>query len=528
MKTKIKTISHYLLGIALVFSNWGCSDLLTTDSATDISDGTALASTGNLNMVLTSAYKKLYFNDGDRVYAGLPGLQLYTDLGGADIVCHDNYGSTQVQCYEFETAKTRYTDLASKIWTMMYNIINHTNTILDNIDNATGEEAFKKQVRGQALAVRGICYFHLLLNYQQTYAIAKSKPGVILRTSTEQDISLPRSTVEECYAQVVKDLTEAKSQLAGFQREEMWQIDASVASGMLARVYQVMGNWSGALSEAETVYNKYNQLMTREQYRSGFDDMISGGYKEVVWAVKFTDTDNAGGATQFNFWYNQDPIYGEGMTDGPIYSFLSLFAAPEFVDLFEETDDRYMFWKRVENPTIQINTKWAYNKWKHYGDANGAKQGNTRPEVALMRGSEMLLIMAEASAQLNNGKALEYLNRLQTARNVQKKTTASSGNDLFEAIYVERRKELLGEGITGQYDLTRLQRPLIRYGEWAGHEGGHYSWGLLNLNEYDPKMAKPYGTYPSNDYRFFCQIPQMEFAYNEALTTSDQNPFSGQ
>ena len=244
--------------------------------------------------------------------------------------------------------------------------------------------------------------------------------------------------------------------------------------------------------------------------------------------MKFTDTDNAGGSAQYNFWYNQDPSYGEGMTDGPIYSFLSFFAAPEYVELFEETDDRYMFWKRVENPSSQINTKWAYDKWKHYGDANGAKQGRTRPEVPLMRGSEMLLIMAEASAHLNNGKALEYLNRLQAARNVKTLTVAASGNDLLEAIYVERRKELLGEGVVGMYDLLRLQRPLVRYGEWEGHEGGHYSWGLLNLNNYSPTDPQPYGMYPSNDYRFICQIPEREIVYNAALTEADQNPFSGQ
>jgi hypothetical protein len=198
------------------------------------------------------------------------------------------------------------------------------------------------------------------------------------------------------------------------------------------------------------------------------------------------------------------------------------------VELFEETDDRYMFWKREDNPTVSIRTKWAYDKWKHYGDANGAKQGNTRPEVPLMRGSEMLLIMAEASAHLNNGKALEYLNRLQTARNVQHLTTASGGDELLEAIYVERRKELLGEGVVGIYDLLRLQQPLVRYGEWEGHEAGHYSWGLLNLNNYSPTDARPYGTYSSNDYRFINQIPEREIVYNDALTEADQNPFSGQ
>ncbi len=45
-----------------------------------------------------------------------------------------------------------------------------------------------------------------------------------------------------------------------------------------------MQNWDGAYNEAKIVYDQHSQLMTREQYRSGFDDMISGNYAEVVWA----------------------------------------------------------------------------------------------------------------------------------------------------------------------------------------------------------------------------------------------------
>jgi hypothetical protein len=527
----MKTIMKYFYlsaAAACAFTPAGCSDLLTTQSSTEVSDATVLESAANLNMVLTASYKKLYFFEGDRVYAGLPGLQVYTDASGADIICHENYGSTQVQCYDFDMQKTRYTDLADRIWRLMYGVINQSNIVIDHIDAATGESTYKQHIKGQAYAMRGLCYFHLLLNYQQTYAIAKDKPGVILRLSSTAPNNLPRSTVEACYRQIVADLTLAKQLLDGFKREGVWVIDGDVTAGILARVYQVMGDWENAMVEAQSVYDRYGQLMTRDQYRSGFDDVISNGYAEVLWAVKFTDTDNAGGATQYNFWFNQDSTYGEGMMDGPIYSFLSFFVSPEYVELFEETEDRYQFWKRTSNPSQEIYTKWAYDKWKHYGDANGAKQGNTRPEVPLMRSSEMLLIMAEASAHLHNGKALEYLNRLQTARGVRNLTSVAGGEELLEAIYVERRKELLGEGVVGMYDLTRLKRPLIRFGEWAGHEGGHYSHGLHNLNNYNPSDSQPYGRYESNDYRFFCQIPETEMVYNEALTEADQNPFSGQ
>ena len=65
----------------------------------------------------------------------------------------------------------------------MYKIINEVNQILDALPDATGSEEEKNKIEGQALAMRGISYFNLIVNYQQTYAIAKDKRGVILRTS---------------------------------------------------------------------------------------------------------------------------------------------------------------------------------------------------------------------------------------------------------------------------------------------------------------------------------------------------------
>jgi len=370
-------------------------------------------------------------------------------------------------------------------------------------------------------------YFHLIQNYQQTYAIAKNKRGVILRTSATDDTYMPFSTVEEVYSQIVTDLNDAKSLLANFTAPNLWTINSTICSGILARVYLVMQNWDGAYNEAKIVYDKHSTLMTRDEYRSGFDEMISGGYPEVAWAMKYTDDNQVGGSTQFNFWYNQDTEYGEGFNEGPIYSFLNFFADSKFHDLFEPTEDRYQFWKRTTNVNDYIKTKWAFDKYKHYGNRDGAIQGDTRPEVCLMRGSEMLLIMTEAAAKKGNaGEAQMLLNRLQTARGV-KNLTSATGDNLLDAIYIERRKELICEGQAGLYDLLRLQKRLVRYGASVSNPAGHYSWGIDNMNGYNALDAQPMGFFESNDYRLICQIPIQEILINNTVSEKDQNPFSG-
>lgn len=551
MKRIFKTIKIMSL-VALSLSMTTCTDELTTNSSTAISSETILANTNQLNMVLNSVYKYLLMGDSgagsqnDACYAGIPGYSMYYDLGGADLLSTTNYGGSVETCYRFAPERTQATgDYSKRVWINMYKTINQVNQILDALPAASGSDAEKTTIKGQCLTIRGLCYFNLILNYQQTYAIAKDKRGVILRASYTEPAAKGFSTVQECYNQIINDLKEGKSLLGSYERPEKWRVNADVASAQLARVYQVMGNWSEALSEATVVYQKYNTLMTQNEWWSGFDNLLSDGCKEVIWGVKYTNLTNISSNTEFNYWYNQDPSYGEGMRDGPIYNFINILVDGKYVQLFDETDYRgikcdktsdvtdtdvkaAMFWHRTANGDKETAKKWAYNKFKYYGDADGAKQGHSYPELPLMRSSEMLLIMAEAEANLGNaGQALSYLNTLQNARNVAKPTKTTAKDELLESIYVERRKELLGEGVTGLYDLLRLQKPLYRYAASATNPAGHYPWGMMYLDKYNASDVEPYGFLPSNDYRFINQIPQLELANNEAISNADQNPFSG-
>lgn len=551
MKRILRTIS-YIIWVVFVLGLTNCNDELTTRSSTDVEEETILSSTTGLNMALRSAYHYLLMGESsssqnDICYTGMPGLAIWFDAAGEDIISTKNYGGSQEDAYNFAPDRTRSSGVyAKRIWGNFYKIINQCNIIIDALPEATGTDEEKSEIKGQALAMRGLSYFVLLTTYQQTYAIAKDKRGVILRTSADDPDSMPFSTVEQCYQQVVADLKEGVSLLSSFERTEKWQIDEDVAKGVLARVYQVMGDWENALASAKAVYDDYSTLMTREQWCSGFDNFLTDGCPELVWGVKYTNVSNISTCTIFNIWYNQDPSYGEGMTQGPIYSFINFFVDSKYVDLFDDTDYRgikcekiegvtdedeknVMFWYRTNNGDAEIKAKWAYNKFKYYGEANGAPMGNTYPELPLMRSSEMLLIMAEAEANLGNvSSALTYLNMLQSARMVSKQTTAEAKDELLEEIYKERRKELLGEGVTGTYDLLRLQKPLYRYAATNENPAGHYSWGLLYLDGYNASDSQPYGYLPSNDYRFINQIPELELTNNTAISQSDQNPFSGQ
>jgi len=549
--------SIYSLGILIILAALtSCKDQLTTNDATKVPASTFTESTAGLNQVLTSTYRAFLMDreahgQTSATYQGVPGFMMLYDLMGSDCSVNKNYGSSPEPIYEFQPSRTQATGDANKIWDLMYNIINSANIIIASAPEAGGTDAEKNELIGQAKAIRAYCYFHLLLNYQQTYAVAQEKRGVILRLSPDDPVDLGFSTVAVCYNQVVQDLKDAESALSSFKRSERWQVDAVVAAGMLARVYQVMGNWEGAFTEASKVNAVYGNLMSEEQWCSGFDKLMENDCPELVWGVKYTQVSNISSNTIFNNWFNFDPSYGENMTTGPLYHFLCIFVDQTFVDLFADCPDDYrgtkcdktegvtdedergvMFWHRTANGDPKISSKWAYNKLKSYGD--GTYEGHTNAnhsygiDAPLMRGSEMLLIMAEAKAHgATPAEALPYLNKLQNQRKGHV-TTVTDKNALLEEIYVERRKELLGEGLTGSYDLLRLQKDLVRYEACATNPAGHFSWGMTEMDGYNGADAQPKGTIPSNDYRFLCQIPQLEIANNALVTEADQNPYKGQ
>jgi hypothetical protein len=75
-------------------------------------------------------------------------------------------------------------------------------------------------------------------------------------TSIYTELSLagkPMSTVDEVYKLIISDLTKAVNGLTANRLGKSY-INKNVAQGILAQVYQVMGNWQGAADAAKASY----------------------------------------------------------------------------------------------------------------------------------------------------------------------------------------------------------------------------------------------------------------------------------
>lgn len=86
------------------------------------------------------------------------------------------------------------------------------NPILTKVDAATGTNSVKKQLKCEALTLRAWSFYMLVNKFAKAYnpATAATDPGIILMTE-DKDIQTaqPKSTVEEVYQQILKDINEA-------------------------------------------------------------------------------------------------------------------------------------------------------------------------------------------------------------------------------------------------------------------------------------------------------------------------------
>jgi len=471
-----------------------CKDFLETNPTSSVADSEVFTTINGAQAALNGCYYHLFLGSGgsgrqdDWGYA----THLMTfSVDGEDLIV---WGGWYGYDYNFWGHTRGDIFKSSCLWYYYYILINNCNSVIAYVDDVQdGEESEKNAIKGQALAMRGWAYFHLIRLYQQTYVIAKDMPGVPIYTEPTTDTTegKGRGTVQQTYDQILSDLTQAESLLAGFTRSDKNLIDQSVARAFLAQVYLTMNDWEKAASYAASARASY-PLTTNDEYYEGFHELNTPSW---MWGMYQTKEQNLGDYSPFAMWANwlvRDGDYG--------WTFQCFFLNDVFVNYFEDGDVR----------KDQFHWVWDCINYsdKFYDDTDLCG------DIVYMRSEEMLLTQAEALArQGKDSEAQALLNELQSMRGAN--PTSASGDELIEAILLERRKELYGEGLEW-FDLIRNQKPLLR-------EGDHASYGGHDNNVF-PLAA--------HSWRFIYQIPNTEIVNNPNMSSEiwpagDQNPFSG-
>jgi hypothetical protein len=323
-------------------------------------------------------------------------------------------------------------------WNYLYSAIIAANTVLEKIDGATyNSEDVKKQHMGEAQLIRALAYFYLARTYGG-YALNGELLGVPLVTQhigAQEARDKKRASLEETYALIVQDLSDAKTKLpASATGSYVGRFTGAAAQALLGKVYMFMAGYP--LNKGESYYAKaavefkavtenaslslvpsYVQLFNSDRKNSS----------EAIIEIQFqsSQTNRTGNAFQSKMLSNSAaaalvPAGDAGTGDNkPTATLLSSYAPGDprksvtFRPGYKEASGNYKgeayghkYWQKLgeEKANVDAYTNWTCN-WKE------------------LRLAEVYLLYAEALVRSNGDKsvALTYLNKIrERARNTSK------------------------------------------------------------------------------------------------------------
>lgn len=384
------------------------------------------------------------------------------------------------------------------LFTGGYTIVRRANAILENIDNVQdADDAFKNNVKGQALALRGLVYFDMSRVYSKTYMNASPTDWTLpYVTSTDPTITPAVEPVHGFQEKVIKDLEDAKSLIG--KSNGLYKLNDTAVSALLSRVYLYKGDWAKVISNATEALGPKPNLPSIANFPSLWKDGETNGSTAptlgVYFKVKNTKADNVN-TPGVNYFQT---VSGE-MKSEYVVSY-------ELSQLFTAND--------VRTSSYILRAPFQGNQYNHVvkyagrpGDPAGVVDGK------VIRVAEVLLNRAEAyyrSTPSNPTAALADLKLLKSNRYTGYDPTsddALSGQALLDEILLQRRLELAFEG-DRFWDLKRRNQGITRdpvRGDLANGGGVPYIFTSL----------------PAGDYRWNLPFPQREVNFNPNIKQND-------
>ena len=521
-KFKYSFMASALLGVSLV----GCYDMNTEPLGSTITadqkEATISANPARIEASVT-AITSLFYLYGNTVdnHAdfGFPSIMLLTDHRGTDLVTEDIGYNWFSQPLTYEDINNTYW-ATYLYWRVCYKQLYAVNSLAKIIDPATEDDNLKFYL-AQAYAVRAFDYFYLAQMYQHTYAGVDAdgnpnteKPCVPIITEANMDAAgaegCARATVAEVYEQILSDIDAA---IALLENTTVTRADkryvSAVAYGLRARINMVMHNWEGAKEDAAKALELTDATpYTAEQVsKPTMSDINDNAW---MWGVLVAETDRAV-TTGICNWPSHMGSLNYGYASVGAWRRIS----EDLYSKIPATDVR-KGWFLDENATSpNLNAEQAayvaeagcypYTQVK-FGCYNDETYTSTNAnDIPLMRVEEMYLILAEAQAMAGDpaAGAATLQNFVTTYRDPAYTCTATEASKVQDAVWMQRRFELWGEGFS-YFDLMRLNKGVDRRG------GGFQAAYTYNI--------------PAGDAALIYRLPKAEIEGNALISDAQNNP----
>jgi hypothetical protein len=364
------------------------------------------------------------------------------------------YDVTYSATYTTATANNQY------YWEASFECINRLNTVMDGIKGATDAGVLTAEkgnaYLGELLFLRALTYHSLLTHFSLPYGVSgNNNYGLPLYLSAfntpsaiEEGLQTSRSTVEETYAQVLKDLDEAETLFASNNKNAVNGISRASKGAVIAlktRVYLHKRDWAGVKNEAAKLASG----------AAPFSSPIGGYTLEASPETPFVSYIS----NSESIFSIENNIDDNGSVNGAMSAMMSARTGGRAIVTSSPTLYNTKYWLGDDKRRNLL----LYRESDQYYFCDKYQNPLTREEYApIIRYAEVLLNYAEAALRSGDKDlALDMLNAVRNrsladpATQAYKASDFATDKEFMEAILWERRIEFHGEGRRWE-DIHRL------------------------------------------------------------------------
>lgn len=334
--------------------------------------------------------------------------------------------------------------------------VTRANYLLENKNNIDFEG--KDKIIAEATFLRAYYYFELVKYFGDVPLVVDKRLGA------DEVTKIDRTPRSEVFAQIEQDLIFAAAGL-DWNDPVKGRVTKGACLSLLGKAYLYQNKFDQAASTLDQVIDQ-NQYELISEYNDLFK-VNNEGHSESVFDVQYSGAEGGGYGCLICLEGNAAPGFqGIRQYSGPIYGDGNSYNLPtqDLYDAFDATDIRRdatvldidaFIADQPNSSDISYaiggggHTGFYNNKYiKRQGEIGLPDNDLTSPvNYVVIRYADVLLMAAEAhnrASTPDDSKAQDYLNQVRNRVNMS--PINATGNTLTEAIWLERRLELSGEG----------------------------------------------------------------------------------